>query len=155
MEIKYFWFVMWPCGCCITWLCWWGTFVQSHHPAKFGIHWPCESGDKIFLICHMTTQLKCHMTLWVGSPCSKSPPCKVWCLQYQFQFQFQSQCRGSNAVVYKWPILFNVFYWCCSSIKEINRLISKGMCVLYLMLLMGFLLSKGMSNIYYWKKLTF
>ena len=24
-------------------------------------------------------------------------------MQYQFHFQFQSQCRGSNAEIYKWP----------------------------------------------------
>ena len=35
-------------------------------------------------------------------------------------------------------LLFDVFNWCSGSIKEINRLIWKGM-----------------SNIYYWEKLTF
>ena len=36
---------------------------------------PCKSEDKIFLICHVTTQLKCHMTLWVYFSHPKSSPC--------------------------------------------------------------------------------
>ena len=36
-----------------------------------------------------------------------------------------------------------------------NRLISKECVFFYLILLMDVLLSKGMSNIYYWEKLTF
>ena len=47
------------------------------------------------------------------------------------------------------------FNWCFSSIKEMNRLISKECVFFYLILLMDVLLSKGMSNIYYWEKLTF
>ena len=34
--------------------------------------------DKIFLICHVTTQLKCHVTLWKDFPHPNSNPCWVW-----------------------------------------------------------------------------
>ena len=55
VKIKYFWFVTWPLDRCFTWLCGWGPFVLSHHPAKFGVHRPRESGDITSLICHVTT----------------------------------------------------------------------------------------------------
>ena len=80
VKIKYFWFVTWPLDSFVTWLCGWGPFIPSHHPAKFGIiHRPCKSRDIASLICHVTTQSICHVTLWVGFPHPKSPPCKVWC----------------------------------------------------------------------------
>ena len=37
--------------------------ILSHHPAKFGVHRPCESGDITFFICHVTSISKCHVTL--------------------------------------------------------------------------------------------
>ena len=37
-----------------TWLCGWGPFILSHHPVKFGIHRPFESGDISSEICHVT-----------------------------------------------------------------------------------------------------
>ena len=43
-----------------------------YHSAKFGVHRPFESGDITFLIGHVTTKSKCHVTLWVGSPRFKS-----------------------------------------------------------------------------------
>ena len=49
------WFVTWLRGRCVMWLCGWDPFILSHHPAKFGIHSPCESGDITSLICHVTT----------------------------------------------------------------------------------------------------
>ena len=55
MKIKYFWFVTCPLDRCFTWLCGWGLFILIHHPAKFGVHRPCESGDITSLICHVTT----------------------------------------------------------------------------------------------------
>ena len=58
--------------------CWVGSSNSSHHPAKFVDLVPCESEDKIFLICHVITQLKCHVTLWVDFSHAKSPPCYVW-----------------------------------------------------------------------------
>ena len=42
--------------------CWVGFSHSSHHPAKFVDLVPCEREDKIFLICYVTTQLKCHVT---------------------------------------------------------------------------------------------
>ena len=47
--------------------CWVGSSHSSLHPAKFVDLVPCESEDKIFLICHVTTQLRCHVTLWLTS----------------------------------------------------------------------------------------
>ena len=48
---------------------------SSHHPVKFKDFVPCESEDKIFLICHVNTKLKCHVTLCVDFHHPKSPPC--------------------------------------------------------------------------------
>ena len=58
--------------------CWVGSSHSSHHPAKFVDLANCKREDKIFLICHVTTQFKCHVTLWVGLPPPKSSPCQVW-----------------------------------------------------------------------------
>ena len=55
--------------------CWVGSSHSSHDPAKFVDLVPCESEDKMFLICHVTTQLKCHVTSRVDFPHHKSPPC--------------------------------------------------------------------------------
>ena len=52
-----------------------GSSHSSHHPAKFMDLVPCESEDKIFLICHVTTQSKCYVTLQVDFSHPKSPPC--------------------------------------------------------------------------------
>ena len=50
-------------------------FVRgSHHPAKFWVHKPCESGDITFFICQVTTISKGHVALWVGSSHPKSTP---------------------------------------------------------------------------------
>ena len=38
-------------------------------------HGPCEWGDKTFLVCHVIMWSMCHVTLWVGFPLPKSPPC--------------------------------------------------------------------------------
>ena len=59
----------WHMTCCV------GSSHSSHHPAKFVDLAPCESEEKIFLTCHVTTQLKCHVTLWVHFTQPKSPPC--------------------------------------------------------------------------------
>ena len=53
--------------------CW----VESYHPSVFVSLEPCESEDEIFSICLVTTQLKCHVTLWVGSPHPKYHPTKA------------------------------------------------------------------------------
>ena len=55
--------------------CWVGSSHSSHHPTKFIVLVTSESKDKIFLICHVTTQMKYHVTLWVGFPHPKSPSC--------------------------------------------------------------------------------
>ena len=55
--------------------CWVGFSRSSHHTAKFVDLAPCESENKIFLNCHVTTQLKCHVASWVNFPHPKSPPC--------------------------------------------------------------------------------
>ena len=66
VKIKYFWFVTWPLSQSIRWLCGWDPLILSHYPAKLGIHRSCESGDKKFFICHVTTLLICHVNFWVG-----------------------------------------------------------------------------------------
>ena len=43
-----------------------GSLVLSHELANLRIHRPCESGNITFFICHVTTILKSHVTLWVG-----------------------------------------------------------------------------------------
>ena len=65
---KTFWLDTRPLDWCVTWLCRWGPVILSHHPAKFGIHWPCESGNITPSTCLVTTILKCDMILWVASP---------------------------------------------------------------------------------------
>ena len=57
-------------------VCWVGSSHSIHYLAKFVELVPCESEDKIFLTCHVTTQLKCHVTLRVDYPHPKSPPAK-------------------------------------------------------------------------------
>ena len=71
VEIKRFRLDTWLRDRCVTWHCRWGLLILSHHPAKFGIHRPCESGNVTFFTCHVTLILKCHMNLWVGLPPSK------------------------------------------------------------------------------------
>ena len=61
VKIQWFWLVTWPHGWCVTWLCSWGPLILSHHPTKFGIHRPRESGDKTFFICHVTM-----ISIWVS-----------------------------------------------------------------------------------------
>ena len=56
-------------------ICWLGSSNSSHHTAKFVDLKPFESEDKIFLICHVITQLKCHVTLWVNFSHAKLPLC--------------------------------------------------------------------------------
>ena len=68
VEIYCFLFATWPLGQCVMWYCGWGPLILSHHPAKFGVHRPCESGNITSLICHVTTWSMRLMTLRVGSP---------------------------------------------------------------------------------------
>ena len=53
--------------------------MLSHHPVKFGVQRPCEIGDIMFFICHVTTIWKYYLTLLVESPHPKSPPYYVLC----------------------------------------------------------------------------
>ena len=45
--------------------CWAGSSNSSHHRSKFVDLVACESKGKIFFFCHVITQLKCSVTLWV------------------------------------------------------------------------------------------
>ena len=56
--------------------CWVRSSNSSLHRSKFVDLVPCESEDKIFLICHVITQLKCHVTLWVDSLMLSHHPAK-------------------------------------------------------------------------------
>ena len=49
-----------------------GVFLFYYHPAKFVGLASCDSENKIFLICHVTTKSKCYVTLWMGSPYPKT-----------------------------------------------------------------------------------
>ena len=73
VEINRVWPVRWQRDQCVTWLCGWGSLILTHHPAKFGVHKPCESGDITSFICHVTTISKCHMTFWMGSSHPNNP----------------------------------------------------------------------------------
>ena len=42
-----------------------GPLILSHHPAKFGLHRPCECENITNLICHVTTISKSRVTLWI------------------------------------------------------------------------------------------
>ena len=55
--------------------CWVGSSYFSYHPTNFVGLVPCESKDKIFFICHVTTSLMFQVILWVGSLHPKSPSC--------------------------------------------------------------------------------
>ena len=97
VVMKRFWLAMWPRGWCVTWVCRLGLFILSHHPAKFGVHRPCESGDITFFVCHVTTLSKCHVILWVGFPhpnILNLMELEIMALVVSVQFQFQFQCRG-------------------------------------------------------------
>ena len=48
---------------------WFSTLPRFRGPG------PCEWEDKTFLICRVIMWLMCHLTLWVGFPLPKSPPC--------------------------------------------------------------------------------
>ena len=56
-------------------ICWVDSSHSSHHPAKFVDLVPCESEGKIFLVCHVNSQLKNHVVLQVDFSHPKSPPC--------------------------------------------------------------------------------
>ena len=47
-KTKYFWFITWPHNWIVMWLNGWIFLILSHHPTKFGVHRPCESGDITF-----------------------------------------------------------------------------------------------------------
>ena len=87
-----------------------GFLILSHHPAKFGAQRPCESEDITFFICHVTTCLMCHMTLWMGFILSDHPAkfrvhrsyetrnngvCNI----YQFQFSSISNSNSNAGVL--------------------------------------------------------
>ena len=55
VEIKRFWLDTWPRDRCVMWLFRWGPLILSQHPAKFGVHRPCESGNITFFICPVNT----------------------------------------------------------------------------------------------------
>ena len=45
---KTFWLDTLPCDWCVTWLCRWSPLILSNHPAKLGVHRPCESKNITF-----------------------------------------------------------------------------------------------------------
>ena len=98
VKIKCFWFVTWPLDWSVTWLCGWGPFILSHHPAKFGIHRPCESRDITSLIYHVTTCLMYHVTFVWGSLILRYHPAR---------FGAHSPCESGNIK----PLICHVTTW--------------------------------------------
>ena len=62
---------------------------------------PCGWGNMTFFIFHVTTQLKCHVTLWVGSPHLKSLTGYVWGPFALWHFWFVTWQRG-QCVTWFW-----------------------------------------------------
>ena len=58
--------------------CWERSSHSNLNPTMFVGLAPWKKEDKILLICHVTTRSKCHVTLQVGCPHPKLPPCYVW-----------------------------------------------------------------------------
>ena len=107
VEIKRFWFVTRPCDQCVTWLCGWSSLILSHHPAQFGVHRPCESGDTMFFTCRITTILMFHVTLWLGSTHISHHPAKS-AVHRPYATGNNGVCNissNSYAGVYKWPLI--------------------------------------------------
>ena len=63
VEIYRFLFVTCPLGRCVRWLWGWGPRIPSHHPAKFGIHRPCESED---ITCLFVTWPLIRCVTWLS-----------------------------------------------------------------------------------------
>ena len=55
-------FVTWPWNRSVIWLCARQPVNLNTHPAKFGDHRTCGWGNTTFSNCHVTTDLKCHVT---------------------------------------------------------------------------------------------
>ena len=52
-------------------------FIFGEHKLSFTSRKPCSWGDMTFLIFHVTSQLKCHVTFWVEHPHPDSAPYQV------------------------------------------------------------------------------
>ena len=63
VEIYRVLFVTCPLGRCVRWLWGWGPRIPSHHPAKFGIHRPCESED---ITCLFVTWPLIRCVTWLS-----------------------------------------------------------------------------------------
>ena len=66
-------FVMWPRNRSVIWLCARRPLNLSTCPAKFGSHRTCGWGNIMFSNCHVTTELKCHVTFWGPFMMCKNP----------------------------------------------------------------------------------
>ena len=55
-------FVTWPWNRSVIWLCARRSLNLSTYPAKFEGHRTCGWGNITFSNCHLTTELKCHVT---------------------------------------------------------------------------------------------
>ena len=98
VKMKYFWFFTWPLDRSAPWLYGWGPFILSHHPAKFGSHRPCESGDITSLIYHVTTCLMCQVTCRWGSLILSYHPAR---------FGVHRPCESGNIT----PLIRHVTTW--------------------------------------------
>ena len=81
--------------------------MLSHHPAKFGAHRSCESGDVTFFIYHVTTLSNVTRLCRLNSLILSHHPAKFHVHRPQGTGN-NSVCNinsnpNSNAKVYKWP----------------------------------------------------
>ena len=110
VKMKHFWFITWPLDRSVTWLCGWGPFILNHHPAKFGIHRPSESGDITALICHVTTWSMCHVTSGWDSLILNHHPAR---------FGVHRSCESGNIT----PLICHVTRW---SMCYVNLLVGSS-----------------------------
>ena len=68
MGILRFSFVIWPRHRRVTWLCGWGLFILSHHPAKFGVHRPCRTQNNNVINIRSNSSANCNSSAEVPMP---------------------------------------------------------------------------------------
>ena len=110
----------------VMWLFGWGTFILSHHLAKFGVHRPCEIGDIKFLF--VTWPWYWIVTWLCGwGPLILSHQAANFGFHRPYGTGNNSICNinsnsSSNAEVYKWPLWQKKFKVCYEWIKTIEQI---------------------------------
>ena len=90
---------------------WVGLFILSHHPAKFGVHKPCECGDMTFLFVTWPRYRNVTWRCEWGPLILSHHPAKFG-VHRPYGTRNNGVCKissnsnsnsNSNAEVYKWP----------------------------------------------------